>query len=1389
MLVAAALATADEPRLLWSSPQAAQFVVEADTASILRVIRAGVPWPGTPVLVATSGPSRVEWTSTEAPMALALPDTATACELAPVAAIEGEGFFRSQHVSRVLVQPLQRGREGWVLYGHVIVTVTFPHGDRPRAGTPDPLIADVLAPLVINGPLQPTGPRTRSLREISPPPEPSCKIVVDHRGLYAVTWDDLVAAGVNMGIVRSASLRLWYHGVEQAFLVNDGGDGRFGPGDSMVFFGDERFRDNPAGRRIDYVSQYSREATYWLSWGGGDGLRWTITDATAGAGDPAAPWYWEWVHAEQENVEFVGTHNEAFNNEIEWYWQQLNASTVTREFAVFVDEIAAADSFVLRVGLQGGSTGVGHHSQFFVMGTQVGESWWGDVSGREALVFDSADSGMALPVALLSTPATTIGLKELPDGPSGSGAYSFLNWIEIGYPRGHVAGGGILGFAGPQGSMGERYRFGVRGLTDADVCLVNVTRSQWLTGSAMSGDTLLFSADAGMDDLIWLQHDAVADSVVSIVPYQAVDPPLDSSQRAADYIVVTHPLLSASADTLVALAGQAHGLRSARVDVYDLYDNFSGGEPHPDAVRDFLVCAFENWAPPAVSMAVLLGDASWDFLGVSGPEAQANLVPTWGNPGNDFYFTRLTHDGSGTYDWIPDIAVGRLAARSEDEARVMVNRVAVYLRQNHTAKGLLFVAHGSSDWEHQSFASLSNTLAEQGVPSEMLAIRDTVYADPEGTPGARWYKDDFVNARRRGPLLVHFMGRGDFYTWCMESHTTLPDTLVQPLPLPFLIGGSCHSGRFAMPDSSCLGEVELRAALPGAGSIGIVSSTGITSIGQAYVWSQYALTGLLSGQPVGNAYLAGVLFAGSFLAQRYILLADPAFALARPSLPDLTAPEGWLTVDPPEPSEGDPSSYLHAILSNDGCAADASHDSCWVVFSDSSASGVGSLGQFRVGLPVQRDTMLVLPWIPPPARGLHRISVTIDADNEIHESDETNNGAACDVAVFFDAPEPSAPSDGGLIRHAVQLVVASIPGEPNVSYRFQAAADPRFAFDETLYDSGLLPAGEYYTTATPPPLPERTALYWRCRAEDGDIPGAWSPVMSFEIDRLASSGGWRQRHWGQFVADSLLQCRVDTVQSLVRLATSMGADVALADSGATVVSTSSVYPGSSPAKLIGPGFFLFGNNDLDQTATIDLGSTRTLTAVGAEVWAGAMDRGVWSLLELAGSVDGSGYTSWVYYGEFPQPNLEIPARIHVVLDSPHQSRYIRARFGAGCPHPEALWGSRIYEVYAFPLVRPDDGRVIGPMVGPAAFWLECMAEALIPQARDSVLVTVAGYSVSHLAWEPIQGFIDLPAPGSWSLGTINPDAYPWLRMEASLRAGDEGEGPALTAWSVFYAPR
>src|SRR5206468_8512068 len=124
----------------------------------------------------------------------------------------------------------------------------------------------------------------------------------------------------------------------------------------------------------------------------------------------------------------------------------------------------------------------------------------------------------------------------------------------------------------------------------------------------------------------------------------------------------------------------------ALIDVEDLYDEFTFGAKSPWALRAFLQQAHSHWARPP-RFLLLAGDASVDprnFMGMG----ETDVVPTklvdtkYLETASDDWFGDLDDDG------VPEIAVGRLAVQTSEQAAAVVQKLIGYDRAGaggHTA--------------------------------------------------------------------------------------------------------------------------------------------------------------------------------------------------------------------------------------------------------------------------------------------------------------------------------------------------------------------------------------------------------------------------------------------------------------------------------------------------------------------------------------------------------------------------------------------------------------------------------------------------------------------------------------------------------------------------------
>jgi hypothetical protein len=301
---------------------------------------------------------------------------------------------------------------------------------------------------------------------------------------------------------------------------------------------------------------------------------------------------------------------------------------------------------------------------------------------------------------------------------------------------------------------------------------------------------------------------AAASAAGRLSPVLEIDQPSSwaDSSNGADLIVIVHPDLATAAQSLVDHRVAA-GLRVAKVEITDVYDEFNGGEVHPRAIQDLISYAYHNWQPPAPSMVLLVGDGSYDYkdnLGLS----DVSLIPAYlydvtsfGESPDENYYVRV--DGS---DSLPDLAIGRLPARDATELTTMINRILDYETVPPLADlndEVLLV----SDDDVVQFEVTNNSLATNFIPPGVL--RRKAYRSQHSVSETRAEIEAGFND---GPLLVNYFGHGHSSRWGYEQfwHNSYIDDLTNVGLEPFLTSLNCINGHFTLVgDQYAMSEVFL----------------------------------------------------------------------------------------------------------------------------------------------------------------------------------------------------------------------------------------------------------------------------------------------------------------------------------------------------------------------------------------------------------------------------------------------------------------------------------------------------------------------------------------------------------------------------------------------------
>jgi uncharacterized repeat protein (TIGR01451 family) len=741
------------------------------------------------------------------------------------------------------------------------------------------------------------------------------RVEVDEDGLYRITRGELAAAGVDVGSLDPRTLRLQNRGETVAIQVTGEGDGSFDAGDLILFYGQ------------GVNTRYTDVNVYWLSWGDGDPRRMADRDG-APSGSGAAPDAFSTTVRWEENHNYRSSIPSGEGGD-HWFAGYVYATApASKTYTLALHNLATAPySATMRGMLYGYShfrPTPDHHTRVYLNGHLVDDATW---DGWREYAFEHD-----IPGSYLVEGVNEITV-ELPFdlGPDVINDIVFVNWFEIDYEDTHVAEGDVLPFNETDAGS---WAYQISGFTTDTLEVLDVTsptapvRILSPTVEPMSSTFTLRFADAISSEHRYLAL-ATGRRLTPLSLGEDAPSDLRSAANGADYVIITHGDFYTEVLPL-ADRRQFQGLRTAVVDVQDIYDEFNDGIFHPSAIHDSLAYAYEHWAPPAPSYVLLVGDGNYDFKDHMErhepnyvPPRLAYVDPWIGEVAADNRYVCVSGD-----DILPDMHLGRLPAKTAAEASAMVNKILIYEEDPPPGdwnEQLLFVADNADD--AGDFAALSDAIADGFLPAPYAAEK-IYYKVTHGS--ASQVKAGILGAINEGRLLVNYVGHATPQFWAFEHFLDLSDIpgLTNGGRLPLMVPMTCLDGYYIHPspagdDLSCLGEGIVRA--PGGGAVASWSATGL-GISTGHDFLNKGLFEALFHDDVvevGPATTAAKLYlyanSGGYrdLLDTYVLLGDPALRLNTLAA-DVGIDKTVAPVDPVEP--GDTITYTLAYT-NAGPAA------------------------------------------------------------------------------------------------------------------------------------------------------------------------------------------------------------------------------------------------------------------------------------------------------------------------------------------------------------------------------------------------------------------------------------------------------------------------------------
>lgn len=622
------------------------------------------------------------------------------------------------------------------------------------------------------------------------------------------------------------------------------------------------------------------------------------------------------------------------------------------------------------------------------------------------------------------------------------------------------------------------------------------------------------------------------------------------AENQGDYLIISHPALMTSSsgsnpveDYRAYRSSTAGGGHTAKIYLIDeLVDQFGLGiKENPLSIRNFIRWARNTYTNTPVSNVLLIGKGV-DYVQYRRYQNNPDInklafIPTFGYPASD----NLLAAEPG--DEIQKVPIGRISAINGNEIAAYLAKVVQYEEQQAFSSPLIkdkawlknaVNVIGSSDADLGAILTADMNKYKNIISDTLFGANVTTFSKVSTAPVEQASNEGLTKLFEEGFGMMTYFGHSSAST--LEFNLDNPDQYNNPgkYPVTFVMG--CNAGNFfnfstlRLLTKETLSEKFVLADQ--RGSIAFIASTHFGIVHYLDIINTHTTSTLSTsrfGRSIGEIMKESFTqvynlttqndYYARFHCEQTTLHGDPAIKLdASWTKPDYVIEDQLLKVNPSFVSVAETHFNVQAKFMNLGKAINKNivvevkrtyPDLTTEVIRRDTIPGIRYIDSLSYDIPIvaTRD------------KGLNKISICVDADNEVDELYETNNCISKDIFIFENEARPVYPYTFSIVSKPDIKLIASTANPFSESKQYKMEIDTTAFFDSPLKASQTINAsGGILEFAPGLSFTDSTVYYWRV----APVPTSGEPVWnnsSFIYLNTAgpnsSDAGYNQSHFYQ----------------------------------------------------------------------------------------------------------------------------------------------------------------------------------------------------------------------------------------------------------------------------------